>query len=203
MKAQTRLALDCSAEGLSLALQVKEDKVFSVQESGARTSDLLPTALQRLFTESATTVSNLTEIRLTVGPGSFTGIRLGLATAQALQRLNPAITILGFSSLQALATQIVATEAPQTPFTLILDAAGAQAYTQTFTATGAPATEPACLPLSEMTPYSATYAQASLFLPARPLAPLGAATLWNLPESLSLAPYPVYLKPLTYKKVAE
>jgi tRNA threonylcarbamoyl adenosine modification protein YeaZ len=205
METKTRLALDCAAEGLSLVLQVNDNKEHIQSHPGTRTSDLLPTALQTLFAESASTPANLQEIRLTVGPGSFTGIRLGLATAQALKLLNPALNILGFSSLQALALQIVQENAPQEAFTILLDAAGGQVYTQTFSPTGEPTTEAACIPTTEhqTSNTGTTFAPISLMLPTQPLPPLKASTLFSLPESLALPPYPVYLKTLTYKKVAE
>ncbi|RYG60913.1 MAG: tRNA (adenosine(37)-N6)-threonylcarbamoyltransferase complex dimerization subunit type 1 TsaB [Alphaproteobacteria bacterium] len=197
----TRLALDCSTTGLTLALQKDDAEIFAFATTEARSSDLLPTALQSLFTQSATGAAQLTHIYVTTGPGSFTGIRLGLATAEALKMVNPAIAIIGLPTLHALAAQLVATDRPQGTFTVVTDAAGAQLYAQTFTAEGDAQTSAACVPAttSFTTP---VYAPPLLMRAgALPLPTLSAQTLFTLAHQTSahLPPQPVYLKPLTYK----
>ncbi len=169
--------------------------------AAARSSDLLPTALADLFAQSATTAATLTHVLVTTGPGSFTGIRLGLATAEALQLVNPAITITGLPTLHACAMQVAATRQPQGAFAVATDAAGGQLYTQTFTAGGQPQTEATCIPAT--TPFTTpVYAPPLLMLAgALPLDDLKAETLFTLAGDTSthLPPQPVYLKPLTYK----
>lgn len=198
---QTQLALNCSTTGLALALRLSGAKIHAFSTPAARSSDLLPTALANLFTQSGTAAANLTQVLVSTGPGSFTGIRLGLATAEALKMVNPTLTIIGLPTLHACALQLVATHAPQTAFTVVQDAAGGQIYAQTFTAQGAPAGLPQCLPATITFP-TPVYAPPLLMLAgALPLEDLRAETLFTLAEDLAthLPPQPVYLKPLTYK----
>ncbi len=197
----TRLALDCSFAGLSLALQTASGQVATFTTPTARSSDFLPQELANIFEKSGINAMGLTHILVTTGPGSFTGIRLGLATAEALKLLKPSVTIIGLSTLQALACQVVAAHAPKGAFTLVLDAAGQQAYTQTFSPHGEALTPAACVPLSEVSSQPNLFAQASLMLPGTPLSTLDATHLFTLAENPAhhLHATPVYLKPLTYK----
>lgn len=197
----TRLALDCSTTGLTLALQVTGGKTYTFSTAAARSSDLLPTALNDLFLQSGTNAGNITHIFVTTGPGSFTGIRLGLATAEALKLVNPSITITGLPTLQACALQLLATQHLQSAFTVVTDAAGGQLYAQTFTPEATPQTGATCIPATSSftTP---VYAPPLLMLAnTLPLPDLSAEILFTLSEDTSahLPPQPVYLKPLTYK----
>ncbi|RYG60662.1 MAG: tRNA (adenosine(37)-N6)-threonylcarbamoyltransferase complex dimerization subunit type 1 TsaB [Alphaproteobacteria bacterium] len=197
----TRLALDCSTTGLSLALQMDSGETFAFTTTEARSSDLLPTALQSLFTQSATAAANLTHIYVTTGPGSFTGIRLGLAVAEALKMVNPALAIIGLPTLHALAAQLIATTPPQGAFTLVTDAAGGQLYAQTFTAEGDAHTAAACVPATTSFTIPVYASPLLMRAGALPMPPLSAHTLFTLAHqtSVHLPPQPVYLKPLTYK----
>ncbi len=195
------LALDCSFTGLTLALQAG-GHTYAFSTSVPRSSDILPTELQSLLQQAGVTVASLTHIFATTGPGSFTGIRLGLATAQALKLLNPNIEVLGLSTLQTLALQVVADHHPTEPFTLVLDAAGGQLYTQTFAADATPQTPAAC---TATAPTGLVFAQSSLMLPATtPLTTLQPAALLAAAANPAhhLPPQPVYLKPLTYTKAS-
>jgi len=199
--ASATLAIDCSFAGLSLALQT-DAGVTHFTTQAPRSSDILPTELQRLMQQENVAVSDLTTILVAIGPGSFTGIRLGLATAEAFKLLNPSIQIIGLSTLHALATHICADYHPQTDFTVLLDAAGGQAYTQIFNPNGEPQTTAECIPVP---PTEGTlFAQASLMhATATPIATLDARHMLSLAENRTahLPPQPVYIKPLTYKKV--
>ena len=123
------LALDCSFAGLSLALQTAENTLHITTET-PRSSDVLPTELQNLMQQAEVSVSDIATALVTVGPGSFTGIRLGLVTAEALKLLNPHLMIIGLSTLQVMARQIVTEHNPQQAFTVLLEAAGSQYYVQ-------------------------------------------------------------------------
>lgn len=95
---------------------------------------------------AGTTYADLDAIAVSVGPGSFTGVRVGVATARglALALKTPAI---GISTLEALARQAQEAE-PGRPVVASIDAGRGQAYLAGFAANGAPTAEPAALPLA-------------------------------------------------------
>ena len=77
--------IDSSASDLALAV-INEDKVYEyVGNAGARrhTSEIL-VALDELFTKSGVSANELDYVGVVVGPGSFTGIRIGVSTANAM-----------------------------------------------------------------------------------------------------------------------
>jgi tRNA threonylcarbamoyladenosine biosynthesis protein TsaB len=79
------LALDTATERGSLAL-VAEDRVlieYSLESHGAYLTRLMP-GVAALFTETGEDISNLAAVAVSLGPGNFTGLRIGLATAKTL-----------------------------------------------------------------------------------------------------------------------
>lgn len=79
------LSLDTSMPVFSVALSRDGALVAatSAQSAGSRNEKLLP-AVEWLLTESGLDRRVLDRVVVTRGPGSFTGVRIGLATAQGL-----------------------------------------------------------------------------------------------------------------------
>jgi tRNA threonylcarbamoyladenosine biosynthesis protein TsaB len=113
-------------------------------EKPGHTTQLLPLAHAAL-TEAGATWSDLTRIGAGVGPGTFTGIRIGVATARALaQGLD--IETVALSTLHALALGVAADPAHHGPVLAILDARRGEAYLAAYDATGAQILEPSAWP---------------------------------------------------------
>jgi len=85
-------------------------------------------------------LGSLDRIAATAGPGSFTGIRIGLATARAMG-LALEIPVLGVSTLVAFAGPLLAGPAPGIIASAI-DARHGRVYLQLFEATGRPLLPP-------------------------------------------------------------
>ena len=78
------LAVDTSTSSLSLAIADEEGVCgeFALYTGGTHSQSLLPMA-DALFTLSGIKQKDLSALAVTLGPGSFTGLRIGLATVKA------------------------------------------------------------------------------------------------------------------------
>ena len=80
----TVLAFDCAVSGLSLAVVGGGHALAQHREEGrGQAASLLP-AIAAVLKEAGVDRRALSMIAVTVGPGSFTGVRVGLATARGL-----------------------------------------------------------------------------------------------------------------------
>ena len=79
------LAIDCANFSTSLALS-QHNQTLATFENNAphQESATLISRIQDLFKTSRRSLSDLKDIVVTTGPGSFTGIRLGIAAARGL-----------------------------------------------------------------------------------------------------------------------
>jgi tRNA threonylcarbamoyladenosine biosynthesis protein TsaB len=98
------LCLDASTLTLSLALVAPDGRVVEALEVGPpqRQSDVLPTVVAELLGRHGLTPASLTGFVAGLGPGSFTGLRIGLATLKGLA-FAVERPLVGASSLAALA----------------------------------------------------------------------------------------------------
>src|SRR5690606_28940380 len=85
--------------------------------------------------------ADVERIAVTAGPGSFTGLRIGLSAARGLG-LARRLPVLGIPSLFALSLGVEAG-----PVTVLLDARRGEAYCQFFPAPGVPQPEPQLVPI--------------------------------------------------------
>jgi tRNA threonylcarbamoyladenosine biosynthesis protein TsaB len=96
------LALDTSTLTLSLALVERGELVEEVVEGPPRKqSEILPGVVDELLRRRGVRVFELEAIAVGLGPGSFTGLRIGLSTAKALC-YAARIPLCGVRSLEAL-----------------------------------------------------------------------------------------------------
>jgi len=120
------LAIDTTGQGCHVGLMVQGHKhQISDMSPQSHAKQILP-MIERLLVEADVARSQLTGIVYTQGPGSFTGVRIGVSVVQGLA-LALVIPTLGVSSLLALAWQgHLATGAKQ--ITAVIDARMGQVY---------------------------------------------------------------------------
>jgi len=99
-------------------------------------AEALAPMLQRLIAGVEGGFSSLDRIAATVGPGSFTGIRIGLATARAIG-LGLSVPVVGVSSLAAFIGPLLADPQPGI-LAAAIDARHGKLYLQLFEANGRP-----------------------------------------------------------------
>ena len=108
---------------------------------------LLP-LIHRVMDQVEGGFASLDRIAVTVGPGSFTGIRMALSAARAFG-LALKIPVVGVSTLSAFAAPLVLTPKPGTIVSAI-DARHGQVYVQAVTPNGSVLLAPCVLPLDEV-----------------------------------------------------
>lgn len=137
------LGLDCSGGGLSVALGDGSAVLAHHAEALARghAERILP-AVREVLAAAGLAPSAIERIAVTMGPGSFTGIRIGLAAARGLG-FALSIAVEGVTSLEAVAH---ATQ-PEggRPLAVLIDSKRGDVFAQLFDADRAPLAEPAAI----------------------------------------------------------
>lgn len=78
------LAIDTTAESIILALKKDDKEDFFVSEKGAKKhNSVLLRHIDAFLAKNGLTIRDLDYFGVVVGPGSFTGIRVGVATVNA------------------------------------------------------------------------------------------------------------------------
>ncbi len=105
------LAIDTSSAWCSVALSlVGTNPAVRHQKVSAGASQLLLPWVQELLSEASIELSDLDAIAIGVGPGTFTGVRLGVAAVQGLATAAR-LPVLPVASLDAIASQLTQTPA--------------------------------------------------------------------------------------------
>jgi len=100
------LAIDTSSAWCSVALSLGEKPpLFRHEKVSTGSSQLLLPWIEDLLAEAGLTLSSLDAIAVDVGPGAFTGVRLGVAAVQGLA-ISVNLPVLSVCSLDAIAAQL-------------------------------------------------------------------------------------------------
>jgi len=186
----TILGLDTAQPACSAALLRADGSAVSRFEPMSKGhAEALAPMTEEVLAEAGVPAKEIGAIAVTIGPGTFTGTRVGLSFARALG-IALKKPVIGITTLEALAGPVTAEEGEI--IVAAFDARRGEIYLQCFTSEGAPITAPALVPL------------AGLELPAGKLClagtgakliaeETGAARIWRLsqapelPHALSVA----------------
>jgi tRNA threonylcarbamoyladenosine biosynthesis protein TsaB len=133
------LAVDTATEVASWALWRGDALVGErAAEAGRPTAEALLPALDALLVACAVTLDDVDAFAVSIGPGSFTGLRIGVATVKGLafEPARPAVVV---STLAALAAHA----APAEHVAAVLDARRGEVYAAGFSADGSGGLAPA------------------------------------------------------------
>ena len=97
------LAVDTSTEVLAVALGEGEQVLSELSiDAGRSHLEMLLPAIQGMLADTGMAIGDVTAIVAGTGPGAFSGLRVGIATARALSQ-SLEVPLFGYSSLEALA----------------------------------------------------------------------------------------------------
>jgi len=123
------LAIDTATESLSLCLRNNDERLsFYSTNLGLQHASRLMPAIDYLLTTNDLTITDIDMIVCSIGPGSFTGLRIGLATAKGLA-VGRACPVIGISTLEAMAYPFRFSSAVVVP---VIDAKKNQIYAALF-----------------------------------------------------------------------
>lgn len=98
------LAFDCAVSGLGVAIVRDGVRLGGLAETGRDQAARLLPAVETVLAQAGIDRRALRLLAVTVGPGSFTGVRVGLAAARGLS-LGLAVPLAGFSTTSVLLAQ--------------------------------------------------------------------------------------------------
>ncbi|MCO5145712.1 MAG: tRNA (adenosine(37)-N6)-threonylcarbamoyltransferase complex dimerization subunit type 1 TsaB [Aquamicrobium sp.] len=142
------LAIDTAADLCAACVWDTEagERGRCVLELGKGHAERLVAVIDEALAKAGSTYADLGAIVVAVGPGSFTGVRVGVAAARGLA-LALGVPAVGVTTLEALARQ-AREESPGHPVLARIEAGRGQAYVAAFSAAGELTFGPAALALA-------------------------------------------------------
>lgn len=136
------LTFDTSSPQVSVALHDGDDVVAeAVSEQSMKHGEQVAPLIERVLGTVGAYRHDLTAIGVGVGPGPFTGLRVGLVTARTLAHVLE-LPVYGVCSLDVLAAEAVGTGVVSGPFAVTTDARRREVYLATYDADGARTGDP-------------------------------------------------------------
>jgi tRNA threonylcarbamoyladenosine biosynthesis protein TsaB len=112
-------------------------------------AEVLAAMVQTLLERAKLKFNSIERIAVTCGPGTFTGVRVGLAAARGFA-LAAGIPVIGLTSLEAIAENHWQSETADGPLAVLVDARRGEVYCQIFSSPGNAMTQPAAGPIEEV-----------------------------------------------------
>lgn len=142
------LAIDTALEACSVVLMDGDAIIAHEHQMMARGhAEALMPMIERLRETAALDFATLDRIAVTVGPGSFTGLRVGIAAARGIG-LAARIPVVGVTTLAAFAAPLIAADA-STAVIAVIDARHAHVFLQAFDRDGTTRIEPGFMPIKD------------------------------------------------------
>jgi tRNA threonylcarbamoyladenosine biosynthesis protein TsaB len=144
------LAIDTALDACAAAVLDTETGKLIAQESQAMKrghAEALMPLIGRVIASSGTAFTSLGRISVTTGPGSFTGLRVGLSAARGIA-LAANIPVVGVTTLAAYAAPVVSQNA-EYPVMSAIDARHDHVYLQIVSGNGSALVRPRVAPMPE------------------------------------------------------
>jgi tRNA threonylcarbamoyladenosine biosynthesis protein TsaB len=144
------LAIDTALDACSAAvLDTTASKAIALESQPMKRghAEALMPLIARVMKESGIAFTSLDRIAVTTGPGSFTGLRVGLSAARGIA-LAAEKPVVGVTTLTAYAAPVVA-ENGEHPIISAIDARHDHVYFQVVSGDGSPLVKPKVAPIAE------------------------------------------------------
>jgi tRNA threonylcarbamoyl adenosine modification protein YeaZ len=142
------LAIDTCLAACSAAVAVDSTvRASQYEERRSGHAEAIVPMIERVLADAAVAPSSIDRIVVTIGPGTFAGVRVALAAAEGL-RLATGAALIPVSSLWAIGQRVLAERAPRDPrLAIAVDAGGDHVYLECLEAADLPGSGPTLLPI--------------------------------------------------------
>jgi tRNA threonylcarbamoyladenosine biosynthesis protein TsaB len=148
------LAFDSSVRAISAAIQIDGRTVARFEACDAGHAERLLPLIEATLAEAGIGFADLTRLAVTLGPGGFTGVRVGLSAARGFA-LATGLPTVAVSSLQVMAWEAAALVAETDQFIVAVPAGRGAVFVQAFAAVSAIPLGPARYLQPNLTPTDA------------------------------------------------
>ena len=101
-----KLILNTANDELIVVLKKENQLFYEIGESKMHHNEAMLPLIDELLTENGLTIKGVEELGVVIGPGSFTGIRVGIATIKAFKDVTGAVAK-GVNNLELLYAHII------------------------------------------------------------------------------------------------
>lgn len=144
------LAVDTAGSACSVAATRDTEPVVARTETMRRgQAERLVPMIRSLMAEAGLALSDIDLFAVTIGPGAFTGLRIGIAACAGLA-LAADRPILGIGNLEAAARAVPTDAIAGKSLLVALDSRRAELFAQPFDAAHSALSEPKCLPPADL-----------------------------------------------------
>lgn len=180
----TTLAIDTAGPRLQIGLFCASINDANVDEIATGHAEIIFDRIGQMLKKHGLAYTDLTRIAVTTGPGSFTGLRIGLSAARGLG-LGLGLPVIGVPTLLAMSLTIAKPQG----FTIVCDARRDEAYVQDFVGPAQPETAARLVPLQ-----SADAIQADRRVSPRSVDILALARFAHGVNPENFPPHPFYIR---------
>jgi tRNA threonylcarbamoyladenosine biosynthesis protein TsaB len=181
------LAIDTAGSACSVAVACGGEITAESKPLRHGHAEALFPMIERVTAAAGVRAADLDIVAVTVGPGGFTGIRVGLAAAHGIA-LAAHAALAGVTVFEAVAVAANAARcAGSSPLLVALDSRRTELYVQLFAAEAAAIGDPAAIAPERLVDYVAAHIRDAALLVAGDAAPVAAAALGERPATSLLA----------------
>ncbi|MDP9195605.1 MAG: tRNA (adenosine(37)-N6)-threonylcarbamoyltransferase complex dimerization subunit type 1 TsaB [Pseudomonadota bacterium] len=138
------LAFDVTLSACSVAVMNGDSGVAqTLKEGHSQARDLVP-LVQQVMEKAGVAYPDLNAVGVTTGPGSFTGVRLGLSAARGFG-LALGIPVIGISTFDAIAASVPDSVRHGRPLLVVIDSRRSDVFVQMYGTDGQPQGQPLVL----------------------------------------------------------
>lgn len=130
------LALSTATKKTLIALDYNGKQIFKELDADCRQSEKLLFAIDEMLKNEKITLKEVGNFALIIGPGSFTGLRIGAALIKGFCAGDPSHKVVSLPTLDLIAHQVIEQYSLENNFTCVMNAQSGKFYVASYTKKG-------------------------------------------------------------------